>query len=364
MLLVEDVKIETRAGQDPGPLDAAYLAAIVESSDDAIIGKDLSGIVRSWNRGAETIFGYTASEMIGCPVQRLFPPDRLAEEDRILARIRAGERVDHHETIRRRKDGSDFPVSITISPIRGPDGAIVGASKIVRDVSERHAAQAELQRAKADLEQVLIERTAALVERDLLLREVYHRVKNNLQVVDGLLTLQALKTQDPQAKQSLLGLRARVFALGLVHQQLMGSADLKTFDVAPFLEALLSNIIDGAAVKPIELVIDACPIEVGLDYAAPLGMLVTEIVTNALKHAFSETGGRISVALRPDDSGRLRLIVSDDGRGLSQDSSDPVREGLGTSIIQRLVSQLGGEIVMGSNVGTTVEVSLPMPEAS
>ena len=113
----------------------AILAAIVESSDDAIISKDLNGVITSWNRGAEMIFGYTAKEAIGMPVTVLIPEDRIDEEPGILARIRSGEKVDHYRTVRRRKDGSMFDVSLTVSPIRDRDGRVVGASKIARDIT-------------------------------------------------------------------------------------------------------------------------------------------------------------------------------------------------------------------------------------
>lgn len=345
-------------------LDAAYLASIVESSDDAIIGKDLSGVVRSWNRGAEVIFGYGASEMIGASVKVLFPPDRVAEEEVILSRIRAGQRVEHHETVRRRKDGTEFPASVTISPIRAAGGQIVGASKIVRDISERHRAQTALLKAKTDLEAVLVERTAALAQRDLLLREVYHRVKNNLQVVDGLLMLQAVKMTDPAARDVLMGLRARVLALGLVHQQLMGSADLMTFDAAPFLHELLTNIIGGAADDRVTITVDASPLDVGLDFAVPLGLLVTELVTNSLKHAFQDRAGTIAVALRPNGKGAVVLTVSDNGCGFTPPPAIGASSGLGASLVRRLATQLGGEVVVRHERGTTTEVCLPLPEAA
>ena len=111
------------------------LAAIVESSDDAIISKDLNGMVQTWNEAAERMFGYTAAEMVGASIRRLIPQDRQSEEDETLARIRRGDRLDHFETIRRRKDGSLMPISLTVSPIRDVDGRIVGASKIARDIS-------------------------------------------------------------------------------------------------------------------------------------------------------------------------------------------------------------------------------------
>src|SRR6185437_13409349 len=120
----------------------AYLAAIVDSSDDAILSKDLNGIIQSCNPAGERIFGYAAAELIGKPVRILIPPDRQAEEDDILARVRRGERVDHFETIRLRKDGHPLDVSLTISPVRDDAGRVIAASKIARDITERKAVQA------------------------------------------------------------------------------------------------------------------------------------------------------------------------------------------------------------------------------
>jgi PAS domain S-box-containing protein len=116
---------------------AAHLAAIIDSSDDAIVSKDLNGIVVSWNSAAERMFGFTADEMIGRSIRLVIPPDRQAEEDDVLAHIRRGERVEHYETVRQRKDGSTFSVSLTVSPIRDETGRVVGASKIARDITER-----------------------------------------------------------------------------------------------------------------------------------------------------------------------------------------------------------------------------------
>jgi PAS domain S-box-containing protein len=138
---------------------AALLAAIVASSDDAIVSKDLDGIITSWNRGAERIFGYTADEVIGRSIRIIIPDDRQAEEDMVLAKIRRGEPVEHFETIRRRKDGTLLPISVTISPVRSASGEIVGASKIARDISERwrtETALAEAAAAQADLQRRLL----------------------------------------------------------------------------------------------------------------------------------------------------------------------------------------------------------------
>ncbi|TLY25741.1 MAG: PAS domain S-box protein [Nitrospirae bacterium] len=133
----------------------AYLADIVDSSDDAIIGKTLEGTVASWNRGAERIFGYTAEEFLGQPITVLIPPDRLDEEPKIIERLRRGERIEHFETVRRRKDGQEVDVSLTISPIQDAAGKIIGISKIVRDISERERAKEELERLVRDLTDAL-----------------------------------------------------------------------------------------------------------------------------------------------------------------------------------------------------------------
>ena len=115
-----------------------YLAAIIQSSDDAIVSKDLNGIVTSWNPAAERIFGFTPEEMIGQSITKIIPFERLSEEDHVLSRVRAGLSVDHFETVRRRKDGSSVAISLTVSPIRDRDGTIVGVSKFARDITERH----------------------------------------------------------------------------------------------------------------------------------------------------------------------------------------------------------------------------------
>src|SRR4029077_16797540 len=123
---------------------ATSLAAIVNSSDDAIISKDLTGVITSWNKGAKRLFGYTAAETIGQSITMLIPPDRQYEEPEILARLKRGERVDHFETVRARKDGSLLEISLTISPLKDSVGRVIGASKIARDITERKRAENEL----------------------------------------------------------------------------------------------------------------------------------------------------------------------------------------------------------------------------
>lgn len=138
---------EAARARDLSQIALLRLAAIVESSDDAIVSKDLNGVINSWNKGAERILGFTAEEVIGQPVTILIPPDRQAEEAEILERIRQGQRIEHFETVRRKKDGSLINVSLTVSPIKNERGEVVGASKIARDITQSKEAHEQLRRA-------------------------------------------------------------------------------------------------------------------------------------------------------------------------------------------------------------------------
>ncbi len=169
------------------------VAAIVESSDDAIVSKDLNGIITTWNKGAERIFGYTAEEVIGKPVTILIPPDRHEEEPTILERIRRGERIEHYETVRIRKDGSRVDISLTVSPVKNAEGKIIGASKIARDITERKRNEAQIA---------------------ILAREAEHRAKNVLATVQATVHLTQSDTPDG-LKHAIEG---RIQALANVHR--------------------------------------------------------------------------------------------------------------------------------------------------
>jgi two-component sensor histidine kinase len=226
---------------------------------------------------------------------------------------------------------------VTNRPIR--------ALGVIMDTTQRALAEAELR--------------ATLGQRDLLLREVYHRVKNNLQIVDGIVMMQARTLKDDDARQALKALRSRIYALGLVHHQLMTSKDLETFDLQPFLEELTRNILDGGGARQVDLELQIEPMRTGLDFAIPLGLLVTELVTNALKHAFSDGVGRIRIVLKRRPDGRFDLTVADNGTGRPEVGGV---QGLGSVIIAGLVSQLDGEITTRNDDGLVTEIILSTPE--
>lgn len=191
---LKELQAEARVAQ-PDHDAAAFLAAIVESSDDAIVSKSLDGIITTWNLSAERLFGYTAAEAVGRPITILIPEDRSDEEPAIIARMKAGERVEHFETVRRRKDGTLIDISLTISPIRQSDGKIIGASKIARDISERKR---------------------ITEHQNMLLREMHHRVKNLFAITGSIITLAARTAHTPEELAE--GMKNRLISLSHAHQ--------------------------------------------------------------------------------------------------------------------------------------------------
>lgn len=302
---------------------AAFLAAIVESSDDAIVSKSLNGVVTTWNSGAERLFGYTADEAIGKQITIVIPPDRLDEEPAILARIQAGERVDHFETIRRRKDGSLIDISLTISPIRDGNGKIIGASKIARDISERKR---------------------AAEHRELLLREMHHRVKNLFAITGSIITLAArtAKTTTDLAA----GMKDRLMALSRAHEMTLPSLNGEAATGAPrtTLFQLLSNILapyerDGT--NRWQLIGD--DIDVNGNQITNLALLFHEFATNAAKYgALSVEEGKLDIAATM--KGEILEIVWLESSSPRQVAPETRSIGFGSRLEQIISQSLGVDI--------------------
>ena len=234
---------------------AYRLAAIVESSDDAIISKDLEGIVATWNQGAERIFGYAAEEIIGKPILILIPADRQTEEPFILERIRRGEPVDHYDTVRMRKDGGLIDVSLTVSPIRDEQGSIIGASKIARDVTDRKRQEKFI---------------------TLLSREVDHRAKNLLAVVQAAVTL----TTGDTAEQVKAAISGRIQALANAHNLLA----LTHWEGAP-LNTIVQQELAAYCGEEDSRAEVTCPDKMlGPQAAQSIAVVLHELVTNAVKY--------------------------------------------------------------------------------
>jgi len=338
------------------------------SFEGAAVGKVLSDptsqhIVRV-NRAFANMLGYTPSELVGRSGTEFTVLEDQPEFDSEYARLLSGE-VDTlvHEKRYICHDGRHVWGRVTAAIRTTSEGNRLTIGT-VEDIDARRQAEAERAAASEQLQRLVEEKTAALAQRGLLLREVYHRVKNNLQMIDSLLAMQARKLDGERAKQALLSLRSRVFALGLVHHQLMGSADLQTFNISPFLHELARNLGDGGGNSDIEIVVNSSPLTVDLDFAIPLGMLVTELVTNSLKHAFPDGQGTVRVSLRIEDNAKVILTVSDNGRFAPSPVKEAHQSGIGMHIIKGLTAQMRATYATRFDRGTTTEILMDLPEAS
>ncbi len=301
---------------------AAFLAALVESSDDAIISKNLNGVVMTWNKAAEQLFGYTASEAVGQPITIIIPDDHLDEEPAIIARIQAGDRVQHFETVRQRKDGTRIDISLTISPIRTRDGTIIGASKIARDISERKRA-AERQ--------------------DLLLKEMRHRVKNVFAITGGIISLSAATAETP--RELAADVRSKLLALSRAHEITMRCAKGEfSFPEAGTLFELLSNILAPFEVegrRQWQLHGDDPDIDVA--NLTNLALLFHEFATNAAKYgSLSVAQGRLDITASVKQDILEIHWVESNGPRLSPDSGQET--GFGNRLEQSVAQSLQVEI--------------------
>jgi PAS domain S-box-containing protein len=294
-----------------------WLASIVESSDDAIIGKNIDGIITSWNNGAERLFGYTADEVVGKPVTILFPPDRHNEERIILERIMRGERIDHYETVRHRKDGSSVDESLTISPVKNAEGRIVGASKIARDITERKRAEAR---------------------EKMLMAELDHRVKNVLARVAmvAMSSRQGSRSID-EFGQSLDG---RIKAMGAAHA-LLNESGWRGVG----LEAVVRNQLAPYATDR-NITISGTGVVLTTVATQVVAMVLHELVTNAAKYgALSVPTGRVTVSWDVKPNGHATNLVLLWREFGGPPTSAEVQSGYGSRLIRELVPyELGGTV--------------------
>ena len=358
------------------------LAAIVESSDDAIISKDLNGTIISWNRGAERLFGYRAEEAIGKPIIMLIPEDHIDEEPDILRRIRQGDRIEHYETVRRRKDGSLVDISLTVSPIKDVQGKIIGASKIARDISERKRAEKALQEARdllakanSELEDRVEERTAELAETNSQLEAFVYSIAHDLRA--PLRSMQAFSTMLVDEYAPHLDEKACHYA-----QRIAAAAermDALVLDLLAYGRVARSEIFLGtvnvqtawmAALSQHEqtireknaIVEAASPLPNVRAHEATLGQALSNLLSNALK--FVAPGVIPRIRLWAEDRTETgRLWIEDNGIGIAPEHQDRVFRvferlnpkypgtGIGLSIVRKGVERMGGRVGLESTRG-------------
>ncbi|MDB5297603.1 MAG: Chemotaxis protein methyltransferase CheR [Phycisphaerales bacterium] len=346
----------------------ARLAAIVESSDDAIVSKTLTGVVTSWNKGAQRIFGYTAAEMVGRPISVLFPPERLNEEPQILARLHRGERVDHFETVRVTKDGRLVDVSVTISPVRDATGKIVGASKIARDITGRKQAERDLRAARDAAE-------SANKAKDHFLSVLSHELRTPLTPVLAAVSL-IQETPDLPAAE-LAGhvgmIRRNIETEARLVDDLLDVTRIARGKVRLQFEEVDAHAAVRNVVGMLQSDVDAKGLAVTLALRAKdhqvwadpgrFQQVLLNLLTNAVK--FTPEEGTITVRTANEAGRSLKIEVSDSGAGIEPDVLPrlfrPFEQGertvtrkfgglgLGLSIVRSLVEMHGGSIAAASD---------------
>jgi|HubBroStandDraft_6_1064221.scaffolds.fasta_scaffold33733_3 PAS domain S-box-containing protein len=347
-------------------LDASkQMAAIVSSSDDAIISKNLDGVIRSWNAGAERLFGYTAEEAIGKPITLIIPADRLDEEPTILERLRKGERVDHFETIRKRKDGRLVNISLTISPVKDDLGRVIGASKVARDVTDRKEAEQARQSVQATAKLLQVQDA----ERRRIARELHDGV-GQLMAAIAMNVSQVSKEKD---RLSDTAARCVTENMNLVDQ---ANSDIRTVAYLlhpPMLDEMglssaLSLFVDGFSQRSkVSVRLEIAP-DLGRlpqEYELALFRVVQECLTNIHRHSGSSTA-----TVRLSRTGEeVRLEVSDSGKGIDEEAKKRIASGVSTGVgmrgMQERIKPMHGRMIVNSTPnGTSVSITMPIFRAT
>jgi PAS domain S-box-containing protein len=336
------------------------LAAIVESSDDAIVGTTLEGAITSWNKGAEIVYGYSAEEVTGRSVSILYPPDRLDELQRLRGKLKQGEPVAQYETIRVRKGGAQVHVSLTLSPIKDATGKITAVATIARDITERKRAESELQR---------LQQLAAARERTRLARDLHDNVLQSLAVAGLNLeaAVQGLKVDPKVAREQLRGVQDLIVR---EQQELRSFIDeLKLATLVPgemdfkfgYLLQQLAKTVEQQWHMSVELKMDGLDGQVPAVLAREIYQIIREGLVNAARHSHASV---VKVDLKTDDH-NVRVTVSDNGCGFPfrghYDDAVLASTGLGPSVIKSRVASLGGALnIDSSESGARLEVTLPL----
>jgi PAS domain S-box-containing protein len=310
-----DLTRSTRELKNPSDPQAATrenekrFRAIVETSDDAIVSMDLSGVITSWNKGAEQIFGYAAGEVIGKPVIVLIPPDRRAEELDILDRIRLGERVQHFETVCLRKDEKLIDVSLSVSPIKDGTGRVIGASKIVRDITQSKQAQ---------------------VRQELLANEIHHRTKNLFAVVHAVVARSFAGQESVKAAEAaVLG---RLLALAETHTMLMGK-DWQGADLADVVRTEMGPYAGRVTIEGPSLILTA-------EAAQNFGLALHELTTNAAKYgALSNATGHIDISWSTSNANGSGALHFRWQERKGPDVAPPAHKGFGSAVLEHMMGE-------------------------
>ncbi len=318
------------------------LRTFFDSASDGIFMLDLEGNFIDINRAAYTRLGYSREEMLSMNLARLDPPEfAVIVPERIRKVVMQEQAV--FETAHRRKDGSIMPVEVNARTIELRGKTVIFS--IVRDITERKAAEERIR--------------MALAEKEILLKEVHHRVKNNLQLVSSMLYLQSGYVRDYEAKALFEDSQKRVDAMSLIHEKLYGSKDLAKVDLREYVDGLVCNLsaLSAGAYEDVKIRSEVEDVWLDVNSAIPCGLVINELVTNAIRHAFPDgRKGKIVIGMHVDGDGLVVLSVSDDGRGFPADIDFRDTQSLGLRLVTSLVGQLGGMIELDRSLGASFRV--------
>jgi PAS domain S-box-containing protein len=362
-------------------LMARLLASIVESSNDAIISKSLDGTIQSWNAAAETLFGYTSAHAVGKHISLIIPPERIAEEDKIIARLKEGERIEHFETERVRSDGQHLTVSLTISPLKDDSGNVIGASKIARDVTERRRLEDSLRKLAADLSETDRRKNEFLATLAHELRNPLAPISNMIEVVkragnNGEMLKQAHETIERQLAQMVRLVDDLLDLNRITHDRLeLRRSDVELATVIEQAVEVARPLIDAAGQK---LTIDLPDEAIYLNAdQARLAQVFGNLLNNSCK--YTKPNGAISLSARRNGNDEVSVSVRDNGAGIPPDKIDSIFDmfmqvdrssdrsqsglGIGLTLVKRLVEMHGGSIEVhsaGEEQGSEFVVHLPI----
>jgi len=332
----------------------ARFRGLLESAPDGIVVVDSSGKIVIVNSQTERMFGYTRQELLGEAIELLVPqrfrPSHVHDRDAYVADPRTRPMGAGRPLTGQKRDGSEFPVEISLSPLETDQGSLV--MSIVRDITDRRRAEDQIQ--------------ASLREKEALLREIHHRVKNNLQVTSSLLRLQAGMIDDPGVREVFASTQNRIRSMALVHEKLYQSTNLSRIDFAEYVTALADLLFKSYAIDPkaIEFRIEGEKVFLSVDTAVPCGLIVNEILSNALKHAFpDDRHGEIVVTLRRFDS-MCKMTVRDNGVGLPGDDASESKRTLGLQLVRGLVQQIEGTYEVHHEGGAQFTITFPIEKAA
>jgi PAS domain S-box-containing protein len=369
----------------------ALLAGIVDSSDDAIISKNLDGTITSWNAGAERMFGYSATEAVGQSITLIIPPERRNEEIEIIRRLRAGHKIEHFETQRVAKDGRTVPISLTVSPVRNRQGVVIGASKIARDITDRVRSDEERARLLASERSARAQAEEANRAKDEFLATASHELRTPLNAILGWSAmLDKTATLDGRTAKGLQSINRNTRTLAQLVDDLLDVSrmisgkmrlDVAPMDLGNVIDAAVETILPAASAKDIGIHVAVDPASRTMTGdATRLQQAVWNLLSNAVK--FTPAGGRVDVQTRVT-KGQIELTVADSGIGIDAtflpyvfdrfrqaDASSTRAQtglGLGLAIVRHLVELHGGNVRAesgGRDAGTRFVMQLPRAQAS